>query len=200
MSSRGCKGLKREEQSNPIIILATHKWYFPIFFSRWKGVTVWKWCANHDTLCFSRWNGVAVWKWCANDDTCGICRFPFHGCCPDCKYAGAYIVLTCFLFLPLSPFSNFSEGGNLFSPFFLSFFLFVLFPFFLSFFLYFPSFPFSFLNIVHLLCDNLSQICRQYTYICTIYLYIYNIYVQYTYTYIIYMYNILVYNILILIW
>jgi len=36
----------------------------------------------------TRWNGVAVWKWCANDDTCGICRFPFHGCCPDCKYAG----------------------------------------------------------------------------------------------------------------
>jgi len=35
-----------------------------------------------------RWNGVAVWKWLANDDTCGICRFPFHGCCPDCKYAG----------------------------------------------------------------------------------------------------------------
>ncbi|XP_023342947.1 anaphase-promoting complex subunit 11-like [Eurytemora carolleeae] len=34
------------------------------------------------------WNGVAVWKWLANDDTCGICRFPFHGCCPDCKYAG----------------------------------------------------------------------------------------------------------------
>jgi len=35
-----------------------------------------------------KWSGVAVWKWLANDDTCGICRFPFHGCCPDCKYAG----------------------------------------------------------------------------------------------------------------
>ena len=38
--------------------------------------------------CSRRWNGVAIWRWCANDDTCGICRFPFHGCCPDCKYAG----------------------------------------------------------------------------------------------------------------
>jgi len=34
------------------------------------------------------WNGVAVWKWLAKDDICGICRFPFHGCCPDCKFAG----------------------------------------------------------------------------------------------------------------
>jgi anaphase-promoting complex subunit 11 len=34
------------------------------------------------------WNGVAVWKWLAKDDICGICRFPFHGCCTDCKFAG----------------------------------------------------------------------------------------------------------------
>jgi len=34
------------------------------------------------------WNGVAVWKWLAKDDDCGICRFPFHGCCTDCKFAG----------------------------------------------------------------------------------------------------------------
>ena len=39
---------------------------------------------------FKRWTAVAVWKWITpNDETeCGICRLPFEGCCPDCKFPG----------------------------------------------------------------------------------------------------------------
>mmetsp|Transcript_19761 Transcript_19761/g.44805 ORF Transcript_19761/g.44805 Transcript_19761/m.44805 type:complete len:84 (-) Transcript_19761:211-462(-) len=35
-----------------------------------------------------RWHGVAAWKWDVNDDCCGICRFAFEACCPDCKIPG----------------------------------------------------------------------------------------------------------------
>ena len=34
------------------------------------------------------WMGVAVWKWVTNDTDCGICRLPFDGCCPDCRFPG----------------------------------------------------------------------------------------------------------------
>ncbi|CAI8047291.1 Anaphase-promoting complex subunit 11 [Geodia barretti] len=39
---------------------------------------------------FKKWWAVAVWKWITpNDETeCGICRLPFEGCCPDCKFPG----------------------------------------------------------------------------------------------------------------
>ena len=39
---------------------------------------------------FKKWTAVAVWKWLTpNDETeCGICRLPFEGCCPDCKFPG----------------------------------------------------------------------------------------------------------------
>lgn len=39
---------------------------------------------------FKKWTAVAVWKWITpNDETeCGICRLPFEGCCPDCKFPG----------------------------------------------------------------------------------------------------------------
>lgn len=37
-----------------------------------------------------KWTAVAVWKWITpNDETeCGICRLPFDGCCPSCKFPG----------------------------------------------------------------------------------------------------------------
>ncbi|KAG2492827.1 hypothetical protein HYH03_008983 [Edaphochlamys debaryana] len=34
-----------------------------------------------------KWHAVAAWTWEA-DDVCGICRAPFDGCPPDCKYPG----------------------------------------------------------------------------------------------------------------
>jgi hypothetical protein len=33
-------------------------------------------------------HGVATWTWNASDDSCGICRYPFDGCCPTCKIPG----------------------------------------------------------------------------------------------------------------
>ncbi|KAJ3676085.1 hypothetical protein LUZ60_003497 [Juncus effusus] len=35
-----------------------------------------------------QWHGVGAWTWDAADETCGICRMPFDGCCPDCKFPG----------------------------------------------------------------------------------------------------------------
>lgn len=38
------------------------------------------------------WHGVATWHWDAahnhGDELCGICRVPFDGTCPNCKYPG----------------------------------------------------------------------------------------------------------------
>ncbi|OBA23070.1 RING/U-box [Metschnikowia bicuspidata var. bicuspidata NRRL YB-4993] len=38
------------------------------------------------------WHGVATWHWhtqsSQNDELCGICRVPFDGTCPNCKYPG----------------------------------------------------------------------------------------------------------------
>lgn len=38
------------------------------------------------------WHGVATWHWAASlssgDELCGICRVPFEGTCPNCKYPG----------------------------------------------------------------------------------------------------------------
>ena len=46
--------------------------------------------APHFKVTFKKWTAVAVWKWITpNDETeCGICRLPFEGCCPDCKFPG----------------------------------------------------------------------------------------------------------------
>ncbi|KAI8473231.1 MAG: anaphase-promoting complex subunit 11 RING-H2 finger-domain-containing protein [Monoraphidium minutum] len=35
-----------------------------------------------------QWHAVGVWTWDAGDDVCGICRNPFDGCPPECKYPG----------------------------------------------------------------------------------------------------------------
>ena len=39
---------------------------------------------------FKKWVAVAEWKWITpNEETeCGICRIPFEGCCPDCRFPG----------------------------------------------------------------------------------------------------------------
>lgn len=37
------------------------------------------------------WHGVATWHWAAShsgDELCGICRVPFDGTCPNCKFPG----------------------------------------------------------------------------------------------------------------
>lgn len=37
------------------------------------------------------WHGVATWHWKASqsgDELCGICRVPFDGTCPNCKFPG----------------------------------------------------------------------------------------------------------------
>ena len=35
------------------------------------------------------WHAVAAWHWdMPTDDLCGICRVPFDGTCPTCKYPG----------------------------------------------------------------------------------------------------------------
>lgn len=37
------------------------------------------------------WHGVATWNWAAarsGDELCGICRVPFDGTCPNCKFPG----------------------------------------------------------------------------------------------------------------
>lgn len=39
------------------------------------------------------WHGVATWHWRLGaeegvDEVCGICRVPFDGTCPNCKYPG----------------------------------------------------------------------------------------------------------------
>lgn len=35
------------------------------------------------------WHAVAAWRWdMPSDDLCGICRVPFDGTCPKCKYPG----------------------------------------------------------------------------------------------------------------
>lgn len=39
-----------------------------------------------------QWHAVATWHWNtqngSNDELCGICRVPFDGTCPNCKYPG----------------------------------------------------------------------------------------------------------------
>lgn len=38
-----------------------------------------------------QWHGVATWHWLTpdgGDELCGICRVPFDGTCPNCKYPG----------------------------------------------------------------------------------------------------------------
>lgn len=36
-----------------------------------------------------RWNGVATWHWLTEtDELCGICRVPFDGHCPSCRFPG----------------------------------------------------------------------------------------------------------------
>lgn len=37
-----------------------------------------------------KWRAVATWHWTAalEDELCGICRAPFDGTCPNCKYPG----------------------------------------------------------------------------------------------------------------
>lgn len=43
------------------------------------------------------WQGISAWRWRLNesghlesgaDELCGICRVPFDGTCPNCKYPG----------------------------------------------------------------------------------------------------------------
>ncbi|KAE9051296.1 hypothetical protein PR001_g1580 [Phytophthora rubi] len=35
-----------------------------------------------------RWHGVATWKWGVDEECCGICRYAFEACCPDCTMPG----------------------------------------------------------------------------------------------------------------
>ncbi|XP_018025037.1 anaphase-promoting complex subunit 11 [Hyalella azteca] len=35
-----------------------------------------------------KWTGVGTWSYKVDYDNCGICRQPFHGCCPYCKWPG----------------------------------------------------------------------------------------------------------------
>ncbi|KAG6612600.1 Anaphase-promoting complex subunit 11 [Phytophthora cinnamomi] len=36
-----------------------------------------------------RWHGVATWRWGVEDEECcGICRYAFEACCPDCAMPG----------------------------------------------------------------------------------------------------------------
>ncbi|KAI6657537.1 Anaphase-promoting complex subunit 11-like [Oopsacas minuta] len=48
--------------------------------------------ANNDAADFDvkiiKWNVVAFWKWIASEEECGICRFEFEACCPDCRLPG----------------------------------------------------------------------------------------------------------------
>uniref|UniRef100_K3X273 Anaphase-promoting complex subunit 11 n=1 Tax=Globisporangium ultimum (strain ATCC 200006 / CBS 805.95 / DAOM BR144) TaxID=431595 RepID=K3X273_GLOUD len=35
-----------------------------------------------------RWHGVATWQWGVDEECCGICRYAFEACCPDCTLPG----------------------------------------------------------------------------------------------------------------
>lgn len=35
-----------------------------------------------------RWHGVAAWSWGVDEECCGICRYTFESCCPDCSLPG----------------------------------------------------------------------------------------------------------------
>lgn len=35
-----------------------------------------------------RWHGVATWHWGVDEECCGICRYTFEACCPDCTLPG----------------------------------------------------------------------------------------------------------------